>query len=517
MKKRIWSALLAFCIVLSLLPIGALAANQNVRVSAEQTAGRVLGSRPPTGFGIDVSHHQGEIDWNQVKGNIAFAIIRCGYGGDTADYDDRQFLRNVQACEALDIPYGIYFYSYAQDDSQVQSEISHALRLLQGRNPALPVYLDLEENTIAALGNDVILRHARAFCTAVANAGFRPGIYANYSWWTHYLTSSEYNQWSRWIAYYDVSDPGYSGDYDFWQYSSKGHVAGINGYVDLNYSYCEIPKPACTHSYTQSQEAAATCTADGVMRYTCQLCGDTYTQTIPALGHDWKQTVIAPTCTEEGRTVLECSRCYEVTVTDETPALGHSYENGRCIRCGAADPSVDPVIIRVGSAAGKAGDVVRVPVTLEENPGFAGFTFTVSSDDALELTDITAGELLEASAGGSFTTNLRTAQVKWKDSVNTTGDGVLFYLTFKLSDAAADGEYAVSVARKDGLDSSFVSAQGKALPSDFLSGAVTVSGEPVHTNPFSDVPEGKFYTDAVLWAVGRNPQITNGFADGTFR
>ena len=178
MKKRIWSALLALCIVLSLLPIGALAAEQTVRVGAGQKAGSALSSRPTTGYGIDVSHHQDVIDWNQVKGNIAFAIIRCGYGDDLTSQDDRQFQRNAAACEELGIPYGIYFYSYAEDDTHMQSEISHALRLLQGRKPTLPVYLDLEESSIAALGNAVILRHARAFCTAVANAGFRPGVYA---------------------------------------------------------------------------------------------------------------------------------------------------------------------------------------------------------------------------------------------------------------------------------------------------------------------------------------------------
>ena len=517
MRKRIWSILLALSMVLTLFPIGALAAEHNVHVGAGQKAGRTLSSRPSTGFGIDVSHHQGEIDWNQVKGNIAFAIIRCGFGDDLTSQDDRQFQRNADACEELGIPYGIYFYSYAVDDSHMQSEVSHVLRLLQGRKPSLPVYLDLEESSIAALGNDVILRHARAFCSAVANAGFRPGVYANYNWWTNYLTSSEYNQWSRWLARYDVSDPGYSGAYDFWQYSSKGYVAGISGYVDLNYSYCEIPKPVCTHSYTQVQETAATCTADGVMRFTCSLCGDSYTQTIPALGHDWKQTVIAPTCTEAGGTLLECSRCAETMLKDETPALGHSYENGVCIRCGAADPRGEPVTLRVGSAAGKAGDVIQVPVTSEDNPGFSGFALTVQSDDGLVLTDVAIGELLDASASGSFTTNIRSALVRWKDSVNTTGDGVLFYLTFKLSDDAANGEYTVSIARKDGLDSSFVNAQGKALNSNCIPGTVTVSGEPVYTNPFKDVPAGKFYTDAVLWAVGRNPQITNGYSDGTFR
>ena len=510
MKKRIWSVLLAFCMVLSLLPIGALAAEQTVRVGAGQEAGRALSARPSTGFGIDVSHHQDVIDWNQTKDYIDFAIIRCGYGDDADYQDDRQFLRNAQACEALGIPYGIYFYSYAEDDYHMQSEVSHVLRLLQGRTPTLPVYLDLEEDAVASLGNAAILRHARAFCTAVANAGFRPGVYANYYWWTHYLTSSEYDQWSRWIARYGASDPGYSGDYDFWQYSSTGRIAGISGDVDLNYAYCEIRPQTCTHSYTASQELAPACTTGGVMRYTCSLCGDSYTQAIPALGHDWNQTVLAPTCTEEGCTVSECRRCHEIKVADETPALGHSYENGVCIRCGAADPQGDPAVIRIGSAEGKAGEVVRVPVSIEQNTGFAGFTFEVTADDALVLTDIAKGDLLSGSESGAFTKNVRGRLVNWTAPEDLTGDGVLLYLKFKIADEAAAGSYEISIALKDGQSSNFVNENGVAIPFTSETGTVTVKGQSEPVNPFVDVAKGKFYYDPVLWAISQDPQITTG-------
>ena len=62
--------------------------------------------------GIDVSQYQGVIDWEKVKGHIDFAIIRCGYGQDIEGQDDRMFKRNADECTRLNIPFGVYLYSY---------------------------------------------------------------------------------------------------------------------------------------------------------------------------------------------------------------------------------------------------------------------------------------------------------------------------------------------------------------------------------------------------------------------
>lgn len=292
-----------------------------------------------TGVGIDVSKHQGSIDWDQAAGQIDFAILRCGLGDDFDYQDDPYFVRNAEACERLGIPYGVYLYSYADSDEHADSEISHVLRLLNGRSPTLPVYLDLEDTTVASLDNETILRHAREFCTAVANAGFRPGVYANYNWWTTRLTSAEYDQWSRWIARYGPSDPGYSGPYDFWQYTDSGSVSGISGNVDMNYSYCSLSPEPIPHEHVYSADVVfpATCEAAGTMRYVCSECGDSYEEAIPALGHVWSTTTVEPACTESGSTIRVCGRCGKREVLAEIPPLGHSFEQGVCTRCGELD------------------------------------------------------------------------------------------------------------------------------------------------------------------------------------
>ena len=81
--------------------------------------------------GIDVSKNNGTVDWNAVKkaGVGDFAIIRCGYGSDFTNQDDKQFLLNIRKCEELGIPYGIYLYSYALNTNVARSEANHVLRL----------------------------------------------------------------------------------------------------------------------------------------------------------------------------------------------------------------------------------------------------------------------------------------------------------------------------------------------------------------------------------------------------
>ena len=195
------------------------------------------------GFGVDVSTHQGPIDWSKVKSSgVTFAIIRCGYGSDYTKQDDNQFLANVRGCQKYGIPFGVYLYSYAENTSMASSEASHVLRLLNaaGLSPvdlSYPVYYDLEEGgSSPKISNNQLLSNTKAFCSAISAAGFTPGVYANTNWWTHYLTSSEYDKWPRWVAQYNWQCT-YGKHYDVWQADEQSSVSGITEDVDVNFDF----------------------------------------------------------------------------------------------------------------------------------------------------------------------------------------------------------------------------------------------------------------------------------------
>lgn len=197
-----------------------------------------------TAQGIDVSEHQGRIDWDAVKASgIDFAILCVGFGapswGGRVDY---QFNRNVSECERLGIPYGVYIYSYAFDNQQAADEASMVIDCLSGHNPRLPVYYDLEDNEIIADGRQSgIASRAQTFCNKISAAGYKPGIYANLNWFKNILTDPVFKSgsWDHWIAQYNWRCD-YTGNYSFWQYSSSGKVPGINGNVDMNYAYVDV-------------------------------------------------------------------------------------------------------------------------------------------------------------------------------------------------------------------------------------------------------------------------------------
>lgn len=197
-----------------------------------------------TAQGIDVSEHQGRIDWDAVKASgIDFAILRVGFGapsfGGRVDY---QFNRNISECERLGIPYGIYIYSYAFDNQQAADEASMVIDCLSGHNPRLPVYYDLEDSKIIADGRQSgIASRAQTFCNKISAAGYKPGIYANLNWFNNILTDPVFKSgsWDHWIAQYN-SQCHYTGSYSFWQYTSSGKVSGISGNVDMNYAYVDV-------------------------------------------------------------------------------------------------------------------------------------------------------------------------------------------------------------------------------------------------------------------------------------
>ena len=209
--------------------------------------------------GIDVSYHNGRINWAKVKAaGIKFAIIRCGYGKNETKQDDKKWEEYIQGCEANGIPYGVYLYSYATSISDVDSEIAHTLRLVKSHKPTYPIYYDLEDSKQENFSEATISEFATRYCTAIANAGYQAGVYANYSWFKNKLTSfSSDNRFSHWIArYYNndgnadargpfnqtESEPLYQRGfkYDLWQYTSNGQVNGISTRVDMNYCYINL-------------------------------------------------------------------------------------------------------------------------------------------------------------------------------------------------------------------------------------------------------------------------------------
>ena len=188
--------------------------------------------------GIDVSYHNGTIDWKRVKqSEVEYAIIRCGYGTNDKNQDDKKLEENVKGCIDNNIPYGVYLYSYADTVEKASSEADHAIRLLQGKKFKYPVYYDLEEDAIRKkLSKTEIANIAKTFCNKLSAKGYTVGIYANKDWFTNYLTDSCFNNSTKWVAQYNTVC-NYQGKYDMWQCSSTGRVPGISGNVDLNYSY----------------------------------------------------------------------------------------------------------------------------------------------------------------------------------------------------------------------------------------------------------------------------------------
>ena len=234
--------------------------NSNFSVGSGSVAPTSAPTSNVTRKGIDVSNHNGQINWAQVKATgIEFAIIRCGYGDNISSQDDVQFENNVAGCIANGISYAVYFYSYAENSTgyaSVESEIAHAKRLLSGKNPFC-VYYDMEESGTTYLGKTTLTNYAVKFCEALKSSGYKVGVYANTNWFDNYLDSYQLynNGYSLWVADYR----GYCGytktGYDIWQYSSTGSCNGISGNVDMNWMYnqpANMPNPTPTPTPTPS-------------------------------------------------------------------------------------------------------------------------------------------------------------------------------------------------------------------------------------------------------------------------
>lgn len=213
--------LLSCCLLIS----GIVIFNHNDKLSTE---GKYIG--------IDISKWNEEVDLQLASQEIDYVIIRCGYTSltdGTKTKEDPYFKQNVKQCEELSIPYGVYYYSLAQDAIQAKKEADFVTSLLDNKVPDLGVFIDLEDEEFQEdLSNDTLTTVATTFLENIPNQN-KKGIYANHNWWTTKLTDKKLNSYIKWKARYN-NDPIIEDEYQILQYSETGSIKGIIGNVDLN-------------------------------------------------------------------------------------------------------------------------------------------------------------------------------------------------------------------------------------------------------------------------------------------
>ncbi|MCH5343122.1 MAG: hypothetical protein J1E64_03710, partial [Acetatifactor sp.] len=192
-------------------------------------------------MGIDVSKHNGSIDWNAVKNSgVSYVIIRCGYRGSTegALIEDPKYVTNIKGATAAGLKVGVYFFTQAVNEVEAVEEASMVLNQISGYRISYPVFLDVESSGGRADKIDSATRTAvcKAFCATIKNAGYTSGIYANKTWLNTKLDPSALSAYKIWLAQY-AATPSYTGRYDLWQYKSTGRISGISTDVDMNISY----------------------------------------------------------------------------------------------------------------------------------------------------------------------------------------------------------------------------------------------------------------------------------------
>lgn len=195
--------------------------------------------------GVDVSYHQGDINWEKAKSSgVKFAIIRAGNGTK----EDIKFKANIEGALNAGMEVGVYWFSNAYTVNSTKDEAQKCMEVISPYKNELsfPVFFDYEEYTIkSAQDNKVNLSLSsvsnicETFLSKLKLNGYKCGIYTNKTVSKFYISDNLRNSYDFWIAQYNGRCT-YWGKYTMWQYSKSGKVDGINGNVDLNYYY-KIP------------------------------------------------------------------------------------------------------------------------------------------------------------------------------------------------------------------------------------------------------------------------------------
>ena len=190
--------------------------------------------------GVDVSAHQGKIDWKAVKqSGIDFAMIRLGYRGYESGklVEDKYAADNLEGARDAGLRVGAYFFSQALNIKEVDQEIDFMLEILGERYLDMPIVLDWEIPASSARTRNMNARTLTDlqlhFCSTLEEKGYQPMIYFNWHQSENLYYLSELEDYPFWLALYQ-DRMTYPWEVDMWQWTQTGSVPGIAGNVDIN-------------------------------------------------------------------------------------------------------------------------------------------------------------------------------------------------------------------------------------------------------------------------------------------
>lgn len=189
--------------------------------------------------GIDISYHNGEIDFSKVKSQVDFIIMRSGYGKKTTDSKEVKFDIYYEEAKKNNIPIGTYWYSYANTPEEALVEAQTFLNKVKGKKFEYPVFYDVEEKSILNQGKEIVSKIIKTFLEEVEKNGYLVGLYSSASYLENLVDDEIKDKYIIWVAQWgkNIDKPRYNGKWDIWQYSSKGHIDGVQSQnVDLDFS-----------------------------------------------------------------------------------------------------------------------------------------------------------------------------------------------------------------------------------------------------------------------------------------
>lgn len=198
-------------------------------------------------FGIDVSHHNGQINWKNVaRSGKKFAILKCQYEALSHRIDET-FEYNYAEAGKYGLARGVYIFIASASMADMEGDAKSLLKHLNGRNLEYGIWIDLEADIVRKRGKAYIKGLVNTYAQIFRAAGYYVGIYCNRDWYLNVMHDDLKANYDFWIARYPKEDIGQYNEFSSlkpsykmavaWQYSSKGRVNGIKGNVDLDVDY----------------------------------------------------------------------------------------------------------------------------------------------------------------------------------------------------------------------------------------------------------------------------------------